>query len=69
MAINFYQVNTNMAMTIGLPCSFTVEIRDGAYYLWRDDPMSGRSLHGLYSKMCQVETAIEIYLAERKAKS
>ena len=66
--MDFYQINERTKVTIGLPVSFTVEDRDGALYLWRDDPISGRHLHCLCSKMSQIETAIEIYISERKAK-
>ena len=66
--IKFYEINEKTKVTIGLPVSFTVENRDGALYLWRDDPISGRHLHKLLSKMSEVETEIEIYIAERKVK-
>lgn len=66
--MKFYDVNDHIKVTIGLPVSFTVENRDGAIYLWRDDPMTGRHLHSLCSTISQAETSIEMYLAERKAK-
>lgn len=66
--MEFYKVNDHTRVTIGLTVSFTIEERDGAIYLWRDDPMSGRHLHCLCSTMTQAETAIEIYLAKRKAR-
>ena len=66
MKIDYFKINDHIMTTLGLPVSFTLENRDGALYLWRDDPIDGRHLHGLYSKKAQADLAIEIYLSERK---